>query len=66
MGIADPFAEDSDPFFSDNPFSNIGSTSSISTPKIKVNVNASIQGFSSSKNTSIGSLFDSFGGGFGF
>ena len=62
IGITDPFAEDSDPFSSSNPFSSIGSTSSISTPKIKVNVNASTQGFSSIKNNSIGSLFDSFGG----
>ena len=60
IGITDPFAEDSDPFFSSNPFSDIGSTSSVSTPKI--NVNTYTQGFSSSKNNSIGSLFDSFGG----
>ena len=62
IGITDPFAEDSDPFFSSNPFSSIGSTSSVSNPTIKLNVNASTQRFSSSKNNSIGSLFDSFGG----
>lgn len=62
IGITDPFADESDPFSSSNPFSSIGSTSSISTPKIKVNVNASTQGFSSKKNSSFGSLFDNFGG----
>jgi hypothetical protein len=62
IGISDPFAEDSDPFFSNNPFSSIGSTSSVSNPTIKLNVNASTQRFSSSKNNSMGSLFDSFGG----
>ena len=62
IGITDPFAEDSDPFFSSNPFSSIGSTSSVSNPTIKLNVNASTQRFSSSKNNSMGSLFDSFGG----
>lgn len=62
IGITDPFAEDSDPFSSSNPFASIGSTSSVSNPTIKLNVNASTQRFSSSKNNSLGSLFDSFGG----
>ena len=66
IGITDPFAEDSDPFSSDNPFASIGSTSSVSTPTIKTNVNVFTQGFSSKKNSSMGSLFDSFGGSFGF
>jgi hypothetical protein len=62
VGITDPFAEESDPFSISNPFSTIGSTSSVSKPKINVNVNVSTQGFSSKKNGSFGSLFDSFGG----
>jgi hypothetical protein len=62
VGITDPFAEESDPFSISNPFSTIGSTSSVSKPKINVNVNVSTQGFSSKKNSSFGSLFDSFGG----
>ena len=66
VGITDPFAEESDPFASSNPFSSIGSTSSISKPTIKTNANVFTQGFSSSKSISTGSLFDSFGGGFGF
>jgi hypothetical protein len=66
VGITDPFAEDSDPFSSSNPFASIGSTSSVSSPTIKTNVNVFTQGFSSTKNTSTGSLFDSFGGSFGF
>jgi hypothetical protein len=66
VGITDPFADESDPFASSNPFSSIGSSSSVGTPKIKTNVNVFTQGFSSSKNNSIGSLFDSFGGSFGF
>ena len=66
VGITDPFAEDSDPFSSSNPFSSIGSTSSVSTPTIKTNVNVFTQGFSSTKSNSGGSLFDSFGGSFGF
>jgi hypothetical protein len=61
IGITDPFADESDPFSSSNPFSSIGSTTSVSTPKIKLNVNASTQGFSSTKSNSVGSLFDSFG-----
>jgi hypothetical protein len=60
IGITDPFAEDSDPFSSSNPFASIGSTSSVSTPKMNVNVYT--QGFSSNKNNSIGSFFDKFGG----
>ena len=66
VGIGDPFAEDSDPFSSSNPFASIGSTSSVSNPTINTNVNIFTQGFSSKKNSSIGSLFDSFGGSFGF
>jgi len=66
VGITDPFADESDPFASSNPFSSIGSSSSVGTPKIKTNVNVFTQGFSSRKNSSIGSLFDSFGGSFGF
>jgi hypothetical protein len=66
VGITDPFAEDSDPFASSNPFSSIGSTSSVSKPTINTNANVFTQGFSSSKNSSVGSLFDSFGGSFGF
>jgi hypothetical protein len=66
VGITDPFADESDPFSSTNPFSSIGSTTSVSTPTIKTNVNVFTQGFSSSKNSAAGSLFDSFGGSFGF
>jgi len=66
VGITDPFADDSDPFASSNPFSSIGSTSSVSKPTINTNPNVFTQGFSSSKNSSFGSLFDSFGGSFGF
>jgi len=66
VGITDPFADDSDPFASSNPFSSIGSTSSVSAPTMKTNPNVFTQGFSSSKNNSFGSLFDSFGGSFGF
>ena len=66
VGITDPFADESDPFASSNPFSSIGSTSSVSAPTIKTNVNVFTQGFSSSKNSSFGSMFDSFGGSFGF
>jgi hypothetical protein len=66
VGITDPFADNSDPFASSNPFSSIGSTSSVSKPTINTNPNVFTQGFSSSKNSSFGSLFDSFGGSFGF
>ena len=66
VGIGDPFTEDSDPFSSSNPFASIGSTSSVSNPTINTNVDVFTQGFSSKKNSSTGSLFDSFGGSFGF
>ena len=66
IGITDPFAEDTNPFASSNPFSSIGSTSSVSTPTIKTNVNVFTQGFSSTKSSSLSSMFDSFGGSFGF
>ena len=66
VGITDPFADEADPFSISNPFSSIGSTSSVSNPTIKPNVDIFTQGFSSSKNSSVGSIFDSFGGSFGF